>query len=104
MAVRKSLGASQGRIARQLVLESLGVSLAGAVVGGGLAWVATRSVAGAVGMRVPLLSEVRLDSSSLLVGTGVALLTGLLVSLVPALRVAEGGKQRCSGRGWWWRR
>ncbi len=102
MAVRKSLGASQGRIARQLVLESLGVSLVGAVVGGGLAWMATRSVAGAVGMRVPLLSEVRLDASALLVGTGVALLTGMLVSLVPALRVAEGGESavlRESGRG-----
>lgn len=120
MAVRKSLGASQGRIARQLVLESLGVSLAGAVVGGGLAWLATRAVAGTAGIRVPLLSQVRLDSSALLVGTAVALLTGLLVSLVPALRVAEGGNRRCSGsrgggaalaggpvasgRGWWWPR
>ncbi len=102
MAVRKSLGASQGRVARQLVLENLGVSLAGAVVGGGLAWLATRAVTGTVGIRVPLLSQVRLDASALLVGTGVALLTGLLVSLVPALRVAEGGEAavlRESGRG-----
>ncbi|MGW8264974.1 MAG: ADOP family duplicated permease [Longimicrobiales bacterium] len=102
MAVRKSLGASQGRIARQLVLESLGVSLGGAAVGGGLAWLATRAVAGAVGIRVPLLSHVRLDAPALLVGVGVALFTGLLVSLIPALRVAEGGEAsvlRESGRG-----
>jgi predicted permease len=59
-------------------------------------------VAGTVGIRVPLLSQVRLDSSALLVGAGVALLTGLLVSLVPALRVAEGEEAavlRESGRG-----
>ena len=102
LAVRKSLGASQGRIARQLVLESLSVSLAGAVVGGALAWLATRAVAGAVGVRVPLLSEVGLDATALLIGVSVALLTGLLVSLVPALRVAEGGEAavlRESGRG-----
>ena len=102
MAVRKALGASQGRIARQLVLESLGVSLVGAAVGGGLAWAATRYVAGTAGIRVPLLSQARLDGTTLLFATGVALLTGLLVSLVPALQLGEGGEAsalRESGRG-----
>jgi len=90
MALRKALGASQGRIARQLVFESLGVALVGAVLGTGLAWLAVGAVAGGAGMRVPLLDQVRLDASAVLVGSAVALLTGLLVSLVPALRVAEG--------------
>jgi len=102
MAVRKTLGASRGRIARQLVLESLVVSLGGAVVGGGLAWLVTRAVTGAVGVRVPLLSQGRLDASALLLATGVAVVTGLVVSLAPALRVAEGGEAavlRESGRG-----
>ena len=92
MAVRKTLGASQGRIARQLVLESVGISLVGALVGSGLAWVAVQWVAGAAGIRVPLLNQVRLDGSAVLFGAGVALLTGILVSLVPALQVTEGGE------------
>jgi hypothetical protein len=94
MAVRKSLGASQGRIARQLVLESLGVSLVVAVVGGGLAWVATRAVAGAVGVRVPLLSEVRLDSSSLLV------VGGLLVRSFQAVMEVDLGFEPADAVAW----
>lgn len=92
MALRKALGASQGRIARQLMLESLGISLLGAAFGGGSAWVAIRAVAGTTGMRVPLLDQVQVDGSALLVGTGVALLTGLVASLIPAVQVAEGGE------------
>lgn len=92
MAVRKTLGASRGRIARQLVLESLGVSLGGVVVGGGLAWLGTRAVSGTVGVRVPLLNEVGLDGSALVIATAVAVATGLLVSLAPAFRVLEGGE------------
>jgi predicted permease len=90
MALRKTLGASRGRIVRQLVLESLVVSLGGALVGGALAWAATRAVTGAAGIRVPLLHEARMDVTALLLGTAVAVLTGLLASLAPTLRVAEG--------------
>lgn len=102
MALRKALGASQGRIARQLMLESLGTSLLGMVVGGGLAWIAVRAVAGSTGMRVPLLDRVQVDGSALLVGTGVAVFTGLVVSLLPAVQVARGGEAsilREVGRG-----
>ena len=102
VAVRKALGASRGRIARQLVLESLGISLLGAAVGGGLAWAATRYVAGTAGIRVPLLDQMSMNGGALLFGIGVALVTGLLVSAVPALQVADGGEStvlRESGRG-----
>ncbi|MGD2122918.1 MAG: ABC transporter permease [Gemmatimonadota bacterium] len=102
MALRKALGASQGRIARQLILESLGTSLLGVLFGAGLAWVAVGAVAGTTGMRVPLLDQVQLDGSALLIGTGVALLTGLVVSLIPAVQIAEGDEAsilREAGRG-----
>ncbi|MCK5650960.1 MAG: ABC transporter permease, partial [Gemmatimonadetes bacterium] len=92
LAVRKALGASRGRLARQLVLEMAGVALVGAAVGGGLAWAATEMIAGTTAIRIPLLDQVRMDGSAFLLGTGVALLTGLLVSSVAALQLREGSE------------
>lgn len=102
VAVRKAMGASRGRIVRQLVLESAGIALLGAGIGSGLAWVATHLVARTAGLRIPLLDQVRVDGSALLFGIAVALLSGLVVSAVPALRVTEGGEAaalRAAGRG-----
>jgi predicted permease len=103
VAVRKALGASRGTIARQLVVESLVISVVGAVVGGVLAWGATHFVAmGTSVMKIPLLDHVRMDGTALLFGAAVAVLTGLVVSVVPALQVAEGAEAtalRASGHG-----
>jgi predicted permease len=101
VAIRKALGAPRGRLARGLVLESLLISLAGAVGGGTLAWAATRAVSGTAGLRIPLLDHVRVDGWALLFAASVALITGLVVSLVPAFQVTEGGEAtvlRAGGR------
>ena len=102
VAVRKALGAPRRRLARQLVLEVVLIALLGALVGTALAWAATTAVAGTAGLRIPLLDGVRLDPAALAFGIGVALLTGLLVGVVPALHVTEGGEAdilREGGRG-----
>jgi predicted permease len=102
MAVRRALGASRGRLVRQLVLETLAIAAAGALAGGALAWAVSGLVAGTAGIRIPLLSGVRVDGGALLFAAAVAILTGLAVSLVPALQVREGGEAsalRESGRG-----
>jgi putative ABC transport system permease protein len=103
VAVRKAMGAPRGTIARQLVLETLGISLLGSLVGAALAWGATRFAAtGAKTMKVPLLNDVRVDGSALLLAVGVAILAGLLVALVPALQVSDGEEAtvlRASGHG-----
>jgi putative ABC transport system permease protein len=102
VAVRKALGASRGRLVRQLMLETLSIALAGAALGSLLAWGATHVVAGNAASRVPLLSGVRVDAVALLFAAAVAVLTGLVVGLVPALQVAEGGEAavlRSGGRG-----
>jgi predicted permease len=100
--VRKAIGATRGRVARQLVLETLAISLAGAALGSLLAWGATRVVATSAAVEIPLLNQVQVDASALLFAGGVAVLTGLLVGLVPALQVTEGGESivlRSGGRG-----
>lgn len=102
VAVRKALGAPRWRLTRQLVLEGAAIALMGAAVGGGLAWVATRVVSRTAALRIPLLDHVRMDASTLLFSMAVALITGVLVSVVPALQVTEGGEAaalRTSGRG-----
>jgi predicted permease len=92
VAVRKALGASRGRLVRQLVLEMVGIALVGSAVGGGLGWAATRLIANTTAIRIPLLDQMKMDGSAFLVGAGVALCTGILVSIFPALRVEEGGE------------
>lgn len=92
MAVRRTLGATRGRLVRQLLLESLVVSASGALVGVAIAAGATHFVSGARGLDIPMLDRVGIDGTALLFTTAVALLAGLLVGIVPALQVAEGGE------------
>jgi len=92
IAVRKALGASRGRLVRQLVIESLGISVLGAALGAGLAWMVTGMVAQTAAVRIPLMSQAGVDGQALLFGIGVAVFTGLVVGVAPAVRVTEGGE------------
>jgi predicted permease len=102
MAVRRTLGATRSRLVRQLLLESVLVSLSGAIVGVGIATAVTGFVAGTSGLDIPMLASVEVDGAALLFTAAVALLAGLAVGMVPALQVAEGGEAEAlagSGRG-----
>lgn len=102
VAVRKALGAPRARLVRQLLLETVLLSLGGAVLGAGLAAVVTRWVSGTAAVAIPLLDRVAVDGLALAFGGGVALLAGLAVAAIPALQVAEGSEAsvlRASGRG-----
>lgn len=102
MAVRSALGASRWRLARQLLTESLLLSLAGATLGLGLAWGSIRLLGAIRGVSIPLLQTITLDPSALLFTAGVALVTGLLFGLVPAIQASstkEAESLKDSGRG-----
>jgi predicted permease len=90
VAVRKAFGAPRHRLARQLVFESLAISLLGGLLGSALAWGATTLVSTAAGLRIPLLDHVAVDGAALTFAVGASLLVGLVVSLAPALQVRDG--------------
>ena len=87
MALRVSLGAGRLRLIRQMLTESLLLSVGGAACGLLLAYFGARALAHIMASgRVPLVLDVHLDIRVLLFLAGAALLTGLLFGLAPALR------------------
>jgi predicted permease len=92
-ATRSALGASRGRILRQLLTESLVLATAGGALGLGFAYVILSYLAHQGSIALPLLSTVRVDGTvltwTLLISTGAAILFGL----APALRTSGGNLQ-----------
>ena len=88
IALRVALGASRGRILRQLLTESLVLAGAGAVAGLALALVGVRLLLAFGASKLPRLDTVPFDSSVLLFALGVTLASGVLVGFAPALRLA----------------
>ena len=102
VSIRAALGATRGRIFRQLVLESLALALAGGAVGLLLAWFAVGSLRGIEFDAVPRLAEVALDARVALFALATSIVTGVLFGAVPAFRLAEAslqGSLRSGGRG-----
>lgn len=89
MAVRCCLGASPGRIAAQLLTESVVLSLAGAAIGLGLAYAGVGALRHGWADQVPRLGEARVNILVLGVTIVIALASGILFGLVPALRGAR---------------
>ncbi len=92
-AVRGALGASRGRIVRQLLMESLLLSSAGAALGLGIAFVLIAWLAHQGSLALPLLSTLRLDSQALGWTVLIAILTAVIFGLLPGLRMASGNLQ-----------
>jgi len=88
MAVRAAVGASRGRIMRQVLTEGLLVSLAAGGAGLLLAFWVTKALIGMCPTDIPRMKETCVDTSVLFFALGLSLLTGLLFSLLPAWRTA----------------
>jgi predicted permease len=92
-AVRGALGASRGRIVRQLLMESLVLSGIGAAFGLGLALMLIEWLAHQGSLALPLLGTLRIDSQALGWAVVVAVLTATIFGLLPGLRIASGNLQ-----------
>ncbi len=87
MALRVSIGAGRKRLLRQLLTESLILSLVGGALGVLFAWGATKAIVALMPeFYLPNEARVRLNVPVLLFSLGVSLLTGILFGLAPALR------------------
>jgi macrolide transport system ATP-binding/permease protein len=90
LAIRLSIGAGRARIARQLVAESLLLSLAGGAVGCGLAAAVLRLLSRwHAPLDFPVRFEVGADGRVFAFALTVAMLTGLLFSIAPLRQVAR---------------
>jgi predicted permease len=90
LAVRLSLGASRGRIVKQLLGESLVLSFVGGLAGLGLAIVLTRGLLSLVPAEgQPLLINARPDVRILAFTFALTLATGIIFGLLPALRASR---------------
>jgi putative ABC transport system permease protein len=89
IGIRSSLGAGRGRLIRQLLTESVMLSAMGAAAGLALAWAAVRSLVTVNPAILPRAREISLDGRALAFTAAIAVLTGILFGLAPALQMAK---------------
>jgi putative ABC transport system permease protein len=93
IAIRVALGAGRWRIARQLLVESVMLSIAGGTLG------FMAAVWGVAGLRalapasLPRVNEIQVDLGVLVFAAAISLLTGILFGLAPAIQFSRGGLQ-----------
>jgi putative ABC transport system permease protein len=85
IAVRTALGASRGRLVRELLTESLLLALAGGLLGVLLAWAGLRAFVALAPDALPRAAEVVIDGRAVAFTAVLSLVTGLGFGLVPAL-------------------
>jgi putative ABC transport system permease protein len=89
IAVRTALGASRWRIVRQLLTESLLLSIVGGAIGLWLSVWLTKLLIGLSPPNTPRFDEIAPDASVLAFTIGLTVITGLLFGLAPALQVSR---------------
>jgi len=109
IALRSALGAAKRRIVRQLLAESLVLSLCGGVAGCCLAYVGTPAILSLIGDSVPRAADAGVDLPVLIFAIVLSLATGIGFGVIPALvgsrtdlvsTLKEGGRSEIFGRDW----
>jgi putative ABC transport system permease protein len=88
VAVRTALGASRGRIIRQIFVESAVLALAGAAIGVVFAVVLEKGVKAVGANLLPRVSEMTIDSRILAFTVALTAVTAFLIGLYPAVRLS----------------
>ncbi len=89
IAIRSALGAGRGRVIRQLLTESVLLATIGGALGLALAHWGIRALLSLNEDKIPRAGEIGIDARVLFFTAGVALLTGVLFGLFPALQASK---------------
>jgi putative ABC transport system permease protein len=86
MSIRAALGASRGRLIRQLLSEGFVLAMVGTTAGVALAYATVRALVAAAPAGVPRIDEVAIDGRSLLFSLAVTVVAAMVFALAPAIR------------------
>ena len=93
VAIRTALGARPRDLVRQLLAESLMLSMSGGALGLLIAYGSIKALAAANPSRLPRVKDLAIDSHVVVFTLAVALVTGVVFGLVPALQTLQGNLQ-----------
>jgi putative ABC transport system permease protein len=102
LAVRAALGATRGRIARQLLTEHLVLALGAGACGLALAYGGLRALVASAPSFLPRVDQIRIDPTVLAFTTAASILTGVMIGAAPAFRASGwrlGTSAKDRGRG-----
>ncbi|MFZ0808929.1 MAG: ABC transporter permease [Candidatus Sulfotelmatobacter sp.] len=109
IALRSALGAGKRRLVRQLLAESLVLSVGGGIVGSALAFVCTPAILSLIGDSIPRAADAGVDLRVLIFALLLSVVAGVVFGIIPALTgsrtdlvstLKEGGRSEVFGRDW----
>ena len=107
LAVREALGAGRARVMLHFLAESAVLTAIAGLVAVGVAWAAIRVLVSSSSVQIPRLSEVHLDTATVVFAFAISAAVALVCSIIPALRIGrvhlsnalrEGGRSGTASR------